>query len=210
MEITAYFSHSIRGSKGNAATDEDMEQNCLLVKKVAEELRSHLPQLDIYVPAEHEDFVHIAWKQGMLSEEQILKVDCEIVAQKDLLLVLVKDGWRGGGIGVEIDKATRCGIPIFYVEVVDDVTVDNLRTLLDVIEEKKRQLDLLGSTTLQPFEKGKVYGLLVDMSAGNLEYLSNILERASEVYGISFIPLDRNTMEIVSVPKDAKGENQNG
>lgn len=204
MEITAYFSHSIRGSKGNAATDEDMEQNCLLVREVAKELRSHLPQLDIYVPAEHEDFVHIAWKQKMLSEEQILKVDCEIVARKDLLLVLVKDGWRGGGIGVEINKAIECDIPIFYVEVVDDIMIDNLRTLLDVIVGKKRQLDLLKSTTLQPFEKGKVYGLSVDLDHVDLEMLNHLMETAADLHDISFIPLDRNTTEIVSAPKDSK------
>lgn len=124
---SAYLSHAIRGSKGASATDADMLRNCLVAKKAAKWIRESISYLDLYVPAEHEDFVHIAYREKYLTEKQILDIDCGIVDQKDFLIVLVENGWKGGGIAVEIKYAKDNNIPIFYIEKMDVRTAMLLR-----------------------------------------------------------------------------------
>ena len=51
----------------------------------------------------------------MLTEKQILDVDCVILERKDLLIVYKVNGWVCGGIGVEIAHAEKVGRPIFYL-----------------------------------------------------------------------------------------------
>lgn len=130
-KVKAYFSHSIRGKKGPAATDEDMGKNCDEAMEVATWIREVAPQIDLYVPAEHEDFVSICYREKYLTERQILDVDCEILAKRDFHIVYEKDGWLGGGIAVEIDEARRNGMAIFYVSNMDEATAAALRVLAD-------------------------------------------------------------------------------
>jgi hypothetical protein len=71
INITAYFSHSIRGAKGKDATPDDMALNCAMAKHAADMLRRVCPALEIYVPAEHEDYVQTAYDRGSHSEHEI-------------------------------------------------------------------------------------------------------------------------------------------
>lgn len=119
--VTAYFSHTIRGKKGIKATLEDMDANCVKAQVVADWIRVNIPNLKLYVPAEHEDFVQRCYTEKLLTEQQILAVDCQILAVQDLHIVLMEDGWLGGGIAVEIDAANKAGVPIFYVTGVYDL-----------------------------------------------------------------------------------------
>jgi hypothetical protein len=136
-EITAYFSHTIRGRKGVAATPEDMDANCARAQKVADWLREKVPGLKLYVPAEHEDFVQIAYLEKMLTEEQILIIDCKILQRMDFHIVLEEDGWRGGGIGVEIDAAKEANMPIFTITEMDDITVELLNNMIEEVSKAK-------------------------------------------------------------------------
>jgi len=136
-KITAYFSHSIRGKKGNKATSEDMLKNCTEAMKVAVWIRDNIPEIDLYVPAEHEDFVLIAYEDKYLTEEQILEIDCKILAGKDFHIVHEVDGWLGGGIGVEIDAAIRCGKIRFHISSLDVATLGALRVIVKELLARK-------------------------------------------------------------------------
>ena len=46
-----------------------------------------LPKCNIYVPAEHEMFIHCAYTNGLLSDEQIIAINCEIINNCDLLIL---------------------------------------------------------------------------------------------------------------------------
>lgn len=139
-KVTAYFSHSIRGKKGKDATDEDMERNCNTAMRVATWIRESISGIDLYIPAEHEDFVAIAYKDKYLTEKQILEIDCKILKRQDFHIVYEVDEWLGGGIEVEINAAKKYRKPIFYVSELDEVTVVLLRQMIkDVLEMKERR-----------------------------------------------------------------------
>lgn len=140
-KVIAYFSHSIRGKKGAAATKEDMDANCMGAKRVASWLCEMVPDLELYVPAEHEDFVQIAYLEKILTEKQILDVDCKILEKRDLLIVLEIDGWRGGGIGVEIAHAKLHEIPIFFLTDTDATSLMFLKRMIKEILEMKESRD---------------------------------------------------------------------
>ena len=129
IELTAYLSHSIRGENGVNATQEEIEKNCKDAHELVDFIRKHVPELDAYVPAEHEEFVYLCYTQKFLTEKQILDIDCSILEKKDLLLVLVKNGWVGGGIATEIAHAKRKGIPIIYLYDTDSPAIKLMKLL---------------------------------------------------------------------------------
>ena len=136
-KVTAYFSHSIRGKQGKDATKKDMERNCSEAMETAVWIRDNIPEIDLYVPAEHEDFVLIAYEDGYLTEEQILAIDCKILSRLDFHIVHEVDGWLGGGIAVEITEAKRCGKTIFYISSLDVATLGALRVIIKDLMRKK-------------------------------------------------------------------------
>jgi len=129
-KVSAYFSHSIRGEKGGDATLEDMERNCSSALEAAIWIRDNIPELDLYVPAEHEDFVYISYKDEYLTEKEILEIDCKILEKRDFLIVHELNGWLGGGIGVEIAHAKKTGKIIFYISSLDVATLSALRVIV--------------------------------------------------------------------------------
>jgi hypothetical protein len=112
--MKVYLSHSIRGIKGGNATEADMQRNCAFIIELAAQIRKRCyRELELYVPAEHEEFVHIAWKGGYLTEIQILEIDCKIIDTCDVVLChLYPEGDElQGGRKVEIDHAVKRSIP---------------------------------------------------------------------------------------------------
>ena len=83
----------------------------------------------MYVPSEHEDFVSICYIDKLLTEKQILDVDCEILEKLQFHIIHEVDGWLGGGIKVEMDHAMKLGMAIFHVCSMDEVTAAALRVL---------------------------------------------------------------------------------
>ena len=75
MSMKIYCSHSIRGVKGEAATEEDIKFNCDRIKLIVGRLRKQFPEIEFYLPAEHEDFVNQACQWKLLNEQQILSID---------------------------------------------------------------------------------------------------------------------------------------
>lgn len=137
VKVSAYFSHSIRGKKSAKATDEDMLRNCHAALEVAQWIRRVVPDIELYVPAEHEDFVQICYREKYLTEEQILEVDCKILERQDFYIVHEVDGWLGGGIKVEMDHAKKHGKLIYYVSSMDEVTAAALRVIVKDFQRAK-------------------------------------------------------------------------
>lgn len=90
--MRVYLSHKIRGSSGNNATREELNKNCIEVIKIGERLKGDFPHIKFYIPAEHDEFIQIAYKQGYLTESEILATDCKIIDNCDVVLVYVPDG----------------------------------------------------------------------------------------------------------------------
>jgi hypothetical protein len=113
---SAYLAHPIRGVKGPDATREDMEANNLRAMEFAGLIRERFPGLDLYVPAEHDEFVMLAHEQKFLSEDQILMVDAEILRKRDLLILFAPDRHISTGMMFESRVAITHRMSLVPVE----------------------------------------------------------------------------------------------
>ena len=130
--ISVYFSHYIRGPKGHEATDSEIEYNMAQAILVADQLRHLFPQLDMYVPAEHEDFIGIAYADGLLTEQQLLDVDCKILEQKDCVLAFAPDNYKlSRGMQREIVHARLRGIPQCHLKELDQEAISVIKEFLN-------------------------------------------------------------------------------
>ncbi len=112
-----YLSHAIRGKAGLNALHGQQAKNCAEAKRVANVLRGLFPKLELYVPAENETFVQIAYDTGHLAEKEILDIDCKIIDNLDGVLVYVPDDDElQGGRKIEYDHAvaTNKSVCIFH------------------------------------------------------------------------------------------------
>ncbi len=109
-----YLSHAIRGKAGPDASHDVTTKNGEAAILVAHQLRALFPKLDLYVPAENEKFVQIAYDTGHLSEKQILDIDCRIIDNTDGVIVYVPPGDElQGGRLVEYNHAVATNKPVF-------------------------------------------------------------------------------------------------
>ena len=123
-----YLSHSIRGSAGSNASHDIQAANCAEAIKIADEIRLELPKLELYVPAENETFVQIAYECKYISEKEILDVDCKIIDTCSGVIIYVPkgDALQGGRL-VEYRYATAIYKPVFLFSTVAQV-IEQLRT----------------------------------------------------------------------------------
>jgi len=118
--IKAYMSHPIRGSMKDKATSEFIESNCAAAMKIAGSIRTYVgvnyrdADFELYVPAEHEAFVHRTYTLEMLRVQQILYIDCKIIEEdfNDLLLIFAPFGPPVEGCHVEFTCARSLNIPV--------------------------------------------------------------------------------------------------
>ena len=104
--MRVYFSHSIRGKLGAACPLDQQVENCETAIGMANEIRRSCPEFELYVPAEHEDFVQKAYDKKYLTEKQILDIDCDIIDECDNIIIFVPAGDElQGGRLIEHDHA---------------------------------------------------------------------------------------------------------
>jgi len=133
-KIRAYLAHPIRGAKGADATQEDMEINNQKAIEFAKRLDIYFgSNLEIYVPGEHDEFIMLAYLKGILTEKQILEIDCEILSKRDIVIVAYWSGQLSRGMQTEVMKATELGIPIFVLSGLDIVSLEKLRITLETL-----------------------------------------------------------------------------
>jgi hypothetical protein len=118
--IKIYLSHAIRGAKGPDATNAEMQTNINAAMRAASIIRQTLRsveakyevEIEIYCPADHDEFVMIAYRGGFLDEAQILAVDCAIVERCQALIWYSGLG-PSGGAEIEMTHARANDIPTF-------------------------------------------------------------------------------------------------
>ena len=112
-----YLSHSIRGKYGKDATPSQMKANCDRIINIADDIRFALPSVELYVPAEHEDFVLNAFLNGYMNEQQILAVDCMIIDKCDGVIIFCPpDDPICGGRTVEREHAIVTSKPMLIFQ----------------------------------------------------------------------------------------------
>ena len=119
IKIRFYLSHSIRGKYGKDATPIQMKENCDRIIKIADTIRKQL-DVNLYVPAEHEDFVYIAFKDNYLTEHQVLEIDCKVIDKCDgVIIYSPADDPMQGGRMIEFQHAKDINKPIHIFENID-------------------------------------------------------------------------------------------
>lgn len=117
-----YLSHAIRGKKGPEAGHNIQNVNCAEAIRIANELRERFSKLELYVPAENETFVQIAYDTGHLAEKQILDIDCKIIDMQDGVIIYVPDGDLQGGRLVEYTHAMKTNKPVHVFATIGSAT----------------------------------------------------------------------------------------
>ena len=106
MPVRLYLSHPIRGKMLEGLSKEEQEEvmaeNCAQTKYFANRIRDLNLPIELYVPAEHEDFVQIAYREGMITEAQILIVDCKII--DDCRGVIYYDPQYSFSSGMDVER----------------------------------------------------------------------------------------------------------
>jgi len=111
-KIRAYVSHCIAGKHGWKATRKQKEANINKAIIFGKQLIKEFPNIDFYIPGEHDEFVLIAFDKKYLTGEQILDVDCDIVSKCNFLVVFAPDDYISKGMQIEIDYAVDNNIPV--------------------------------------------------------------------------------------------------
>lgn len=111
-QIRAYISHSIRGKYGKAATDAQMAENNTKAINFGNFMCKEFPNIQWYVPGEHDEFVLVCYRNKLLTEKQILTVDCEIIDKCNFMVVYSPDDYISRGMQVEIDHCVYTHKPI--------------------------------------------------------------------------------------------------
>jgi hypothetical protein len=125
-KVRAYLSHPIRGTL-SVISEEEREVLMAYNNEKAiwwgQEIRKVIgPNLDLYIPAEHEDFVMPALYKGFLTVNQVLEIDCEIVSQQDLLILANWELKLSEGMRQEFLTARELDIRVFEMKYFNDLS----------------------------------------------------------------------------------------
>jgi hypothetical protein len=125
IKISAYFSASIRGEKGSSASKKVIHRNIEAGKKMATKISDYFgSMLNMYVPHRQDELIQILWYSGKITAWDVLDGDCQIVAQKDLLIVWASKGFVSTGMAREIKAAEKRGIPVVKFEEFNDSSAE--------------------------------------------------------------------------------------
>lgn len=119
-----------------------MNENCKRARIFTERLRRELPDLKVHLPADYEAWVQIAYWHEFITEEQILRVDCEILSTCDGMIVFAPDDYISKGMQVEIDWCNTNKIPYLMLNaqalaIKYSLDISELDIIKDWLEEIK-------------------------------------------------------------------------
>lgn len=126
---TIYVSHPIRG------TNNDVKGNCKRANAAAARLRRVFPEVDFYVPSEHDLALQILWNEKMVTVEDIMYADLEILRNCDGWMYYHFDDSRG--CEEEWALAERLGLTVSKV---DWINFDIERASYGYLREKLTDL----------------------------------------------------------------------
>ena len=100
------------------------------------------PKFRLYVPADHDVFIHSAYKSGFLTKEQILSINYKIIENCDLLVSFghcMKWVGTDGSIiegykpSKELEYTTQKKIPIYTMPDLSPLAIDALKLAIKLI-----------------------------------------------------------------------------
>ena len=146
--ITAYICAPVRGKEGNRVTHKVKWDNVNKAIALGLKIRARFPQLDLFIPHEHEVIVEALQRRG-LSSDDVISACCDIVKTKDLIIVY-RGNWISGGMGTEIGTAILCDKTIIDIDGWNGEAELAIAKAINEIEDK---IDL--KLTTEATKKGK-------------------------------------------------------
>jgi len=92
------------------------------------------PKSYLYVPADHELFIHRAYKDGLLTKEQISSINCKIIKECNLLILF--GGYRPSATSSmleELEYAKQEGVPVYTMPDLSPMAIDALKLAIKLI-----------------------------------------------------------------------------
>ena len=136
-----YLSHMIRGPKGLDATDKEIQDNIDKHITIGTEIKAYLidwekmdglPRTELYIPAEHDEFVQLAYNKKYINEEEILDIDCDII-NKCSLMITFGDPTYSRGMQIELQHAIDNEIPVYHMPSMSIVAIKSLKFAIKLI-----------------------------------------------------------------------------
>lgn len=154
-----YVSHAVRGVLPlglGESLQERCEANNRIAIQLGKELREYWPEVDWYIPGEHDTFPIAAMGLELLTVDQVLDIDCEIISKCDALFPVRWEPGPSEGMVREWEFAKSHNIPIIATCLDDPSTtlvvnpedgnkrgwflwpstIDTANDLLDEVKEK--------------------------------------------------------------------------
>lgn len=95
-----------------------------------------LPKSHLYVPADHEIFIHRAYKDGLLTKEQISSINCKIIEECDLLILFGNGAITGEdytNVNIELQYVKQEGVPIYTMPDLNPTAIQALQLAIKLI-----------------------------------------------------------------------------
>lgn len=134
-KIRLYLSHPIRGSSVDKATKDCQYSNSERAILASRLIENEIPNLFLICPGDYEKFVYWTYALKLLTDEQILDVDCKILGDCDGLLAYDFDTSKG--VEIEVKKAKDLSIPIFRFKEVNLKTLKQIKKFVRKIANSK-------------------------------------------------------------------------
>jgi len=125
--IRVYLSHWIRGPEG---TQSRRDENYKHAHKVADKLRTQIPGINLYVPAENDETLVYLYGAKKITVEEILEADCAVVSKCSFVFAYSPTGVLSDGMRIEVDHAIKNNISVIYA------TDSNLDRACEELKEK--------------------------------------------------------------------------
>ena len=139
MKIFSRFifkrSHHIRGPNGINATELEITKNIELYKYIGGQIRAYFiewyqqdafPKIELYVPADHDEFVQVAFNKNYIDEVQILDVDCTIIDSCSLVIAYGSIE-LSRGMKVEVEHAVGVQVPVYFMPSLSEGSIGSLK-----------------------------------------------------------------------------------
>ena len=92
-----------------------------------------LPKSYLYVPADHELFIHRAYKDNLLTKEQITFINCKIIEECNLLINFGNGPAVGDNLPKELSYAQQEKVAIYSMPDLSPYAIQSLRLAIKLI-----------------------------------------------------------------------------
>ena len=128
--ITAYFMAAVRGPDGNAC-----EQNLIIGSQVGGWLQEHFPQVEIWIPHDHEEIIQSALQDDDVDADRVLSWCCRLAITKDIGIAYTGTcGRMTDGMKREWDALVLHERPVIAFNECNDYAIERIARIISELK----------------------------------------------------------------------------